>query len=442
MNILFFLIALFFSLNANELVEVKVGNAQAVPDFSKSSKSDRKDFFKKIMSFDEKIIIDAWNNNNFDVYNNLLQKAFSVEKADKQETFFIRNSENQQKFKAGNFQEITIKKLREFKPNNQNGTFNIIAGYNTSGSSWFRNKLDIGAIQALPENRDAVFQVASNFSTLEPTGKSHFPEYGVTGYISDFTQGPFASISAAPGVIYRMYYIFYSPKTDPSNWRQTRNKQINLLDLVSKYYPCVNGYVDFSLADLKDSISSSEIEKIKIGYHHDIQVTYGFLLGSEQINIDDVSQTVNQVFFAAIDFGSNFIFINNKEVIKRAKIILDAAYEGTIKVAAINGKKKVYLTLMGGGVFDNDWSWIAESIAKNEEFIKKSGLDVTLFVYNLNKAIGDVNNFKKQMVSMANNCGGKFIIYKNDGIYELKLAKSMAEDLYDLQVKLNALSSK
>jgi hypothetical protein len=53
-----------------------------------------------------------------------------------------------------------------------------------------------------------------------------------------------------------------------------------------------------------------------------------------------------------------------------ASLVLDASYEATLLAAARNaaahpdapGAKKVYLTLLGGGVFGNDISWIARSI--------------------------------------------------------------------------------
>lgn len=461
---LFLLFFLFFNyLIASEFEEVKTADAEKAPNFSNFSQSSREQYFEKIMGFDEDIIINLYKEKDYGAYNKYINEVLSVEEVELKNillptplkkvitdflpNFFLNNQINKKKFQTGFFEEISLKTLREVsyaKTTENAGTFNVIAGENTKNSSWFRHKLDIGAVQALSANKDAVFQVASNFSALEPTGTSHVPESGVTEYIYDHTQGPFASISAAPGVIYRMYYIFYSSQTPAEQWRQTTDKQIKLLDIFEKdslnLFPTKNGYVVWS--SMEGDVSPSDINKIKIGYHGNIQVTFGFVLGNNQVEINDSSQIINQVFTAAIDFGGTNSFLrDNPQAIKRGKLILDAAYEGTIKAAALHGKRKVFLTLIGGGVFGNDWDWIAESIVKNEDFIKKSGLDVTLFVYNLNTAIGDVNSFKKQMVQMANKCNGKFLIYKENGIYELQLDSHMSEKLYELQIQLNVLSS-
>jgi len=65
-------------------------------------------------------------------------------------------------------------------------------------------------MQADSENLGAVFQVASNFNALETTyATQNIDEHLLTSYIHDKTQGPFASISAAPGLLLRRYFPFY-----------------------------------------------------------------------------------------------------------------------------------------------------------------------------------------------------------------------------------------
>ena len=46
------------------------------------------------------------------------------------------------------------------------------------------------------------------------------------------------------------------------------------------------------------------------------------------------------------------------------------------------GVNKLFLTLIGGGVFDNDPSWIADAIAENFDIIVSSGLDVTVTIFD------------------------------------------------------------
>ena len=97
---------------------------------------------------------------------------------------------------------------------------------------------------------DAAFSVASNFSAVETTGaKDNVSDKPIGSYFSDPTQGPRASLSALPGLIFRTYGFYYDEKQDPLNWPQTTDHQLNLLgklDIETK-----NGYVtekDASLA--------------------------------------------------------------------------------------------------------------------------------------------------------------------------------------------------
>jgi hypothetical protein len=61
-----------------------------------------------------------------------------------------------------------------------------------------------------------------------------------------------------------------------------------------------------------------------------------------------------------------------------AQPFLDAAYEGTIRVARMFGKRKVFLTLVGGGVFRNDLDWLALSIEKIALFAKQQNMQIYL----------------------------------------------------------------
>lgn len=67
----------------------------------------------------------------------------------------------------------------------------------------------------------------------------------------------------------------------------------------------------------------------------------------------------------------------------KAQFILDAVYEATYLSAILHNRKKLYLTLIGGGVFGNDKSWIYNSIIKAHKKygIKKSGLETVYVVF-------------------------------------------------------------
>jgi hypothetical protein len=336
----------------------------------------RTGFFSHIMGVDEK---------EFKNTPTLIQNSLIIDQSNPQGGFVLKNKNTNKTFNAGKFATYSIETLRDNtqkKEKKGNGTFNVVERSNFTQDT---ARVDIGTLQASPDNNDAVFQIASNFSTLEPTSRNHFPEFGISGYVDDLTQGPFGSISAAPGLIYRMYYMFYDPNTPPAQWRQTKDRQINLLedtDITNE-----NGYIVLSkelLKKIKKTDDESLIKKIKIGYHSDIEVTFGRLENPRCHHVaNDKTQRINQVFTAGVDFGNtNIGFARDDQAKRLAQIVLDAAYEGTIKVAAQEGKSKVVLTFVGGGVFKNSLDSIASAIGKNIDFIRDHGLQVTLIIYN------------------------------------------------------------
>jgi hypothetical protein len=343
-----------------------------------------------------------------------LRKFIELQQVDQQPCFILKNQATHKTHQAGFFKEYSIKDLRnlcQHKTKTHNGSFHVIEGRNTAHAD-YRKYVDIGALQANPANRNAVFQVASNFSCLEPVSMTDYPESGITKYTSDHTQGPFAAISAAPGLLYRMYFIFYNPHTNPLLWRQTTHHQINLLEATN--IPTRNGYVMFDKTYLNQA-NTIAYEEIKIGYHADIQVTYGYLNDlNHHTVVDDPAQIINQVFTAAVDFGAtNYCWKNNHTALEIAEQILDAAYEGTILSAVAHGKKKVFLTLIGGGVFQNKLSAIASALEKVQTIIYEYGLNVTLIIYDsTSSSIQDqMTEFRTRMQKITKETHGTYITY-------------------------------
>ena len=391
-----------------------------------STTSYRADFFKKMMGFDERKTLKDWYEKNDPQYDKIFLDNKLIEKiqVNGKDQFIVRSIDGKE-YQAGFFTNPTIITLREQLaklPKTAGGKFNVIIGTDTKLDSPYRRTVDVGALQADPNNIDAVFQVASNFSALEPTGINHYPRTGITIYVQDITQGPFASISAAPGLFYRMYGIFYDPAKKSIDWRQTKDHQVELLGGGLKYphlkkvFPVTNGYVNYRdyPEALAIPLTKKDYEEIRVGYHRDIQVLYGFTTHNSQYDVFDKNQIINQVFTAAIDFGNlNADYKDNPVVIERAKALLDAAYEGTLLAAATNKKNKVFLTLIGGGVFENDIDWIADSIKKQEELIKNSGLDVTLIIYSyssLKSHSQSLTHFKSMISGLLTETKGSVMI--------------------------------
>lgn len=310
--------------------------------------------------------------------------------------YFVRSVDGKRKYLAGFFEELSITELREKTKNitsNKPTTLTILYG-----------KLDIGMLQALPENNGALFQVASNFSALEPISASSTPEnWNIDKYCLDNTQGPKASLSAAPGLLYRMYGVFqqegpkytrmgvqYYGAKDPAHWRQITNRQIDLLSETD--IPTKNGYITLTpefVASLEmRNLAQEMLPLIKVGLHRDIQVTFGdqSLADDKHASLMNSDQIIHQVFTAALDFGSNAAYKNNPVVQELARIILRAAYEGTLRAAILNGTKRVVLTLIGGGVFANAFDMIYNELLSAIDAVKQAGLDVQLNVFGATKS--------------------------------------------------------
>jgi|SaaInlLV_10m_DNA_2_1039722.scaffolds.fasta_scaffold00637_12 hypothetical protein len=273
---------------------------------------------------------------------------------------------------------------------------------------------DVGAVQAESENCGATFQVASNFNCLEYMDNAkNYSKYGITIYHVDRTQGPAASISAAPGTFYRNYFVPHV--VGVKIYHGQLEQQINLLDIfvgetlfgiTIPSIPVSNGYIQMQESDLSkiqalltddhDKVMFNfYVNQVKVGIHEDIQVTSGLRMRDSKITVcQDPHQVVNQVFSAAINLsqssgGQHAELLGHPGLELVARMLLTASYQGTIRAAAIKsqtstlpGSNKVFLTMIGGGAFENQTSWIVDAIESCREIIERSGLEVYLMLYN------------------------------------------------------------
>ena len=73
-----------------------------------------------------------------------------------------------------------------------------------------------------------------------------------------------------------------------------------------------------------------------------------------------------------------------------AQIVLDATYEATFCAAALNlaktGNNKVFLTMVGGGVFGNDTDWILAAIKRAMHRFREVPLEVVMVSYGTSQA--------------------------------------------------------
>ncbi len=276
--------------------------------------------------------------------------------------------------------------------------FNVMEGAENPDGKPFREKLDTPALQAAPENAGAVFQVASNFDCLEGGGGQKLP---IMQYISPgmYVQGEASSVSAMPGTIYRMYF----------------QKPVNLLEDFSKQWDFnyTSGYItsipkiDEKFGGLTDSELIKASHNVYVGIQKDVCVTGGYGPTRQELRqsphneylavkiAPQNAQRITQVFTAALNpSAAQYVAstINpyhdnakNSGFKGLAKLFLYAAYEKTISYSD-NNTDKVYLTLVGGGAFQNKLEWIAQAInyACHKDSVDQSQkpLEVNLVVYN------------------------------------------------------------
>jgi hypothetical protein len=250
---------------------------------------------------------------------------------------------------------------------------------------------DVRVMHRSPENAGALFQVASQFNLLEMVSPDVTPEQGVTRYQSDLTQGPACAIAAGAATIYRNYFVPIK-----GGQGQTAKRQLNgLADLgaalssalklpVDNLWRMQNGYalgtqsgLD-AIAQHLGTLTTDQIDilrgKLRIGIHRDVEVTEA--AGPDR-------SRVSQSFCSALPVAYSHVPPAHWKPF--ALLVLEAAYEATMWATVLNTQRGasnvVFLTLLGGGAFGNQGSWIYLAMRRALELIVTFDLDVRFVSY-------------------------------------------------------------
>lgn len=245
---------------------------------------------------------------------------------------------------------------------------------------------DVRRLHVDPQNALAMFQVASQFNLLEMVGPSVSPEDGVTRYESDRTQGPACAIAAGAGTIYRNYFLPVQGRPG-----QRRDRQVDTLsdlgqalgNVDGSLWQMRNGYcmvTDESLAAVDEQLAGldrSQLQDLsgllRIGVHANVEVTD-----------PGGGHLVHQAYCSALPVAYNGLR-DRRRWERFARLILDAAYEATLLAALVQQTARkpplVYLTLLGGGAFGNDLSWILDAMYRALRSCADAGLDVRIVSY-------------------------------------------------------------
>ncbi|GJE42183.1 hypothetical protein [Methylobacterium soli] len=249
---------------------------------------------------------------------------------------------------------------------------------------------DVRALHQTPENRGALFQVASQFNMLEMVGPNVTPEDGVAAYAHDHTQGPACAMAAGAATIYRNYLV-------PVNggFGQTAEQQLDgLADLGDALAECLhvdqtalwtmrNGYAlptRAGLAAIAEHLSTADEDTLddlrgllRLGLHTDVEVTDG----------PAPRPLVSQIFCSALPVA--YARLPAASWAPFARLVLEAAYEGTLLAGLLNAARgasnRVLLTRLGGGAFGNADDWIDTAMLRALRLASDCDLDVTVVSY-------------------------------------------------------------
>jgi hypothetical protein len=279
----------------------------------------------------------------------------------------LRSQANGRTMRHGRFEMPTLAHLRERTP--QQG----------SGRCTVREVVaDAQALHRAAENAGALFQVASQFNTLEMVSPNVTPEAGIDGYANDRTQGPACAIACGAGTIYRNYLV---PIGDQVG--QTAHRQLDgLADLAERLgidSGMRNGYALLSSPELDTAhrviVDARAVERdVLLG-----ALRIGLQWGTE-VTLLDAGHLVTQAYCSAVPVAYSDHSAEKWEPL--ARLVLDAAYEATLRAGALNaaetGNNTVFLTLIGGGVFGNPVQWIIDAITRAVDVMADTDLDVAI----------------------------------------------------------------
>jgi hypothetical protein len=292
------------------------------------------------------------------------------------ESDYFVSDVNSKRFKFGKLEIPTLEQLRITNPQITNYSDKIKVCEIVA---------DVKDLHTDIENKNALFQVASQFNLLEMINPNITPEFGIDRYEYDRTQGPICAISCGAGTIYRNYFVEVNGKIG-----QSEDNQIDCLDLIGaelenerlNLWKMKNGYallnqdgllsINKKIANLSDNERENLKGKLKIGIQWNTEVT-----------ISDTKHEVSQIYCSALPVAYSQIESYYWEYFSR--VILEALYESTLYGGMINMEKNnsniVYLTLVGGGAFGNEEHWILESMQKAISKFKNVPLDVKIVSY-------------------------------------------------------------
>lgn len=285
---------------------------------------------------------------------------------------------NNKTFPVGKFTTPSVKELVD----------NVLNLSPSGEPTTYEHRIITDIFKMHSENPGAVFQVASQFNCLEFPSMHATPEDGVTDYSYDYTQGPACAIACGAGTIYRNYFAPVSGYTGQTADHQINNLEDleNLLEnKTNNYWEIKNGYIIGARKQIKklnevlEKLTQKEkyelIDHVRIGVQENVGVTF-----SERYIPVESDIRVTQCYCSALSCGYTNIPKPLWEPL--ARLVLTANYLATILVACANRSRSrtVFLTFLGGGVFQNYHEWIADAIGYSIYVAKQKNMGIHIVI--------------------------------------------------------------
>lgn len=250
---------------------------------------------------------------------------------------------------------------------------------------------DVRYLQTDPANRDALFQVASNYNSLEQMNYGDTPGL-VRGYISDRTQGPAAVLCTLAATLWRRHaWAKQTGKDEPTDAAKYRgypgilikDKVMNGTEEVyhgldvtiggwldtEHFVPDISSVTKWVRPDQKRIKKMAEISTGFSGLCVKNCDSFARENADETFTILGMPISINQMLTSVIDMRNpppnNLVQMPTSMDVKTLiESCVFAAYCNTLVYAVTNNIKKVYLTLVGGGEFGIPELTIIECIVR------------------------------------------------------------------------------
>ena len=311
---------------------------------------------------------------------------------------------NDKKFNSGIFSLRDISSFKNLTPKG-NGKIHLIEGRGTSSTK--QELIDVLKSQSLPENNGSTYLAASNFNCLEFCHHGQTASLGITDYYLDITQGPYCALATGPSLLYRNYFV----PIDDKNIGQL-NKEINLLERTPIKIQHGYALIDSKNESKLKNINWDDLNLFQVGIHQNCQVTMSRNKSNDFKIFYDSNQIVHHVYAAAFNYVNDVsptplnYKIGEKLLEAEYKLAVLSAWENSLLFPNLLGSNKLYLTLLGGGVFRNPKEMIINSLIKFLDLIIESGLDVYIICYTESST----KQIKPLISKYVETTGGSFIL--------------------------------